>query len=185
MKRPRSPDLIGIDNYKKQRLLQEFENLRISNATISKTQQGKQNLGLSSLRNVINKKMWTIVEKEMSQNSGNDQIYKHIWDTVRASNLRIIKWYDWRQILYYTWLNWFQNMTNLNSESGYLDNAIQSHQISSIGDSIYYKMNTNAFTEADVNMDIDTDTDMDMDKDKDKDMAMNMNIDLDIDMDMI
>ncbi|SCU95008.1 LANO_0E08966g1_1 [Lachancea nothofagi CBS 11611] len=96
MKRARSTDAVGISNYKRQRLIEDLQNLRISeNATTTKVISDKS----------INDKVWKAISGRRSMDS---DVYDDIWDTFRSRNLQVIKWYDSAKLLYLSWLAWYQ-----------------------------------------------------------------------------
>ncbi|CEP61915.1 uncharacterized protein LALA0_S04e03554g [Lachancea lanzarotensis] len=103
-KRSRSPDLGGISKYKRQRLIEDLQSLSISdNASGSRKATTK----------VVLEDAWKNDQQVWKIASGNDSvnkdIYGPIWDSIRSSNLQVIKWYDSAQLLYTSWLVWVQS----------------------------------------------------------------------------
>lgn len=121
MKRSRSPDNIGISNYKRQRLIQDLENLSISTDTLSRRTQTKDKASLTSSKhaslhivpNAIKDRIWGLIEKDSSNDSSSAKLYDKIWEEIKASNLQVIKWYNTAELVYRTWFAWFQKQRGL------------------------------------------------------------------------
>lgn len=121
MKRSHSPDNIGISNYKRQRLIQDLENLSISTDTLSRRTQMKEKASLTSSKhaglhivpNAIKDRIWGLIEKDSSNDSSSAKLYDKIWEEIKASNLQVIKWYNTAELVYRTWFAWFQKQRGL------------------------------------------------------------------------
>ncbi|CDO95143.1 unnamed protein product [Kluyveromyces dobzhanskii CBS 2104] len=156
LKRSRSPDPIGISNYKKQRLIYDFENLSLGPQTNICAERTKIDTGLNPLRDVVNKRMWAAVERELSNANKNDKMYEKIFDQVRQFNSQVIKWYDWRILLFDSWKKWFWQQT------------VASHEVEiGVGVDSYPNVDWSRnlqYLSNDYNSGIDTDVDMDLEE---------------------
>lgn len=144
VKRPYSPDTIGINNYKRQRLIQDFENLSISLSDDSST------YGRSSSSN----RGWRVNlpsrdnRRSSNRNKGGGTpidmneyqfIYEKWKEQIQFENLQIVKYVNWKLVIYGIWLSWFNALPydNIdadivmdyssafsNSDIGYIDNDI-------------------------------------------------------------
>ncbi|SCU84927.1 LADA_0D04698g1_1 [Lachancea dasiensis] len=107
MKRPRSPDSAGISNYKRQRLIEDLQNLSISDKSPSTPVAGVTTAKV--VPDALNDEIWKAVS---GQRTAGDDIYGQLWSRIRSSNLQVIKWYDGPKLVYLSWLFWFQRETN-------------------------------------------------------------------------
>ncbi|CAH00092.1 uncharacterized protein KLLA0_E23343g [Kluyveromyces lactis] len=168
MKRSRSPDPIGIDNYKKQRLIYDFENLSLAPRGTDGIKKHKIDSGLNSFKAVVNKRMWDVVERELSGSNKNDKIYERIFDHVRQFNSQVIKWYDWRSVVASLWVKWYQQHSPKLDE---VDMNVETAADSRV-DLAPNLMHRN--DEFDHNADMDIDMDLDTDPYADADMDIEL-----------
>ncbi|SCU88078.1 LAFA_0E10594g1_1 [Lachancea sp. 'fantastica'] len=104
-KRSRSPDLAGISNYKRLRLIEDLQSLSLSdNASSTSKRVTTKVVADEAWKN--NQQVWKVVS---GQDNVNKDIYGTIWDSIRSSNLQVIKWYDGALLVYTSWLVWFQS----------------------------------------------------------------------------
>ncbi|KAG0673813.1 hypothetical protein C6P43_001029 [Kluyveromyces marxianus] len=163
MKRPRSPDLIGIENYKRQRLIYDFEHLSLGSRSNDGVKKHKLDSGLSSFKTVVSKRMWEAVERELSGSNKNDKLYEKIFEQLRQYSMQIIKWYDWRTVIRDMWTKWciYKNISILG----------------------YTFSNTNGNLDADMDIDMDMEFATDAETDTGKDTVIDgYGTDFDIDM---
>lgn len=113
MKRPHSPCDIGISNYKRQRLIEDLQNLsisdtpnirRVENVDISKNSAVNSKI----LPQAVKDQVWDLVKNGGRSKDPKNRIYDKIWETIRDSNLQVIKWYNGAELVYKQWLLWFQ-----------------------------------------------------------------------------
>lgn len=121
IKRPHSPDYSGIFNYKKQRLLQDLENLSIgespafrkgdshntrdqhSSLTSPKDKVGSIYLPYSTKSHAIK-----LLQTDQQSLSDYDLIYTKLKEIVRNEALQMVKWVDRKQLIYSQWFKWLQ-----------------------------------------------------------------------------
>ncbi|SCV03120.1 LAME_0H07866g1_1 [Lachancea meyersii CBS 8951] len=102
MKRSRSPDFVGISNYKRQRLIEDLQNLSISDNATGSTSSATKVVADNNW--IDNQQIWKVVS---GQKDANNDIYRPIWESIRDSNLQVIKWYDSASLVYRSWLLWY------------------------------------------------------------------------------
>lgn len=139
LKRPHSPfdynnDSVGISNYKRQKLIEDFERLSIGEvkydedayikdvgSPVTKIVSAHINLPDSVKNKVIREEMNNIREL----NTTDDIIYSKIRDWIREDAMQIVPWIDWKYHIYTMWWRWFQsfiwssNAYNNNNNIGY------------------------------------------------------------------
>lgn len=160
MKRTRSPDLVGISNYKRQRLIQDFENLSLGTQSADRVIFHEQTDGISAFGDVLNEKLWSVVEREMRQND-NDRTYENLWNKVKEYNMQIIRWYSWPHILYDTWRKWIQSNMQRNRKAMGIDMEID--ECFDREESLFLNNRGYSTPLNDTDMDVDMDVDMDID----------------------
>ncbi|CAR23582.1 hypothetical protein ACU8KH_03180 [Lachancea thermotolerans] len=94
IKRPHSPDFTGIANYKRLRLIEDLQNLSISDNTTTRV-----------VPEANSDQVWKVVS---GQNQADKKFYDRIWDDIRKDRLKVIKWYDGAKLIYQAWLIWLQ-----------------------------------------------------------------------------
>ncbi|CAL9738183.1 hypothetical protein MOSE0_N05160 [Monosporozyma servazzii] len=124
-KRPHSPyisnDATGISNYKRVKLIQDFERLSLGGdvkydrdayardmaSPITKMVDTQINLPKS----VKNKLIREGLNQHNTDNVTADEIiYAKIRDWIREDAMQIIPWVDWKILLYNQWFQWFQGL---------------------------------------------------------------------------
>ncbi|CCH62640.1 hypothetical protein TBLA_0H03580 [Henningerozyma blattae CBS 6284] len=124
-KRPHSPDSLTIRNYKRQRLLLDFQSLSITNGTNDQHQRNVNKYPATKDSKVINLNLsnelnLTIPTKFMNtldKSTDNKVIYENWKSYLYKKNLQLIQWVDMKLVIYTIWFNWFSNLndhTNLN-----------------------------------------------------------------------
>ncbi|CAR27675.1 hypothetical protein ZYGR_0N01590 [Zygosaccharomyces rouxii] len=116
LKRPHSPDSVGVNNYKKQRLIQDFEKLSLkdsSHGAQSQVVTANNNLldeigiGIISIPKDVKKRV-----RRLRNSSGtyNDEklIYEKLREAIRNEHLQIIRWQDPLHVVYQQWLRWIR-----------------------------------------------------------------------------
>lgn len=120
IKRPHSPDHIGIRNYKKQRLIFDLENLSLHDDKNIQRQRHLQNSrrypqytedstseGLYVPQTASGHPL-KLLESEGSVLSDSELIYHKLKRVLREKSLQVIRWSDPRWLLYNQWFRWFQ-----------------------------------------------------------------------------
>lgn len=127
LKRPHSPvnsgDSIGILNYKRIKLIEDFERLSLSdnNAVnydrdsyikdmgnpVTKLVKAKINLPKSVKNKVIRKILSAYRDKD--QMDGEVLICSRIYDWIKEDSMKLIPWVDWKGTIYEMWLRWYQD----------------------------------------------------------------------------
>lgn len=123
IKRPHSPDHIGIHNYKKQRLLYDLENLSLHDDENLQRQQLARNsrrypqiaddTSTDTVDGVYipytgNSHPLKLLQSKGSAFSDSDLVYHKIKMLASNDALRIIRWFDVKQLIYSQWFQWFQ-----------------------------------------------------------------------------
>lgn len=112
LKRQHAPDPIGVENYKRRRLLQDFANLSLSSQpSIIKEPKVTKILSEDIFvpDNVKNKLLKFSRGNKNSLGSSAEVIYEKIKEWIVEDSSQIIKWIDWRQELFHMWYRWYQN----------------------------------------------------------------------------
>lgn len=127
LKRPHSPingsDSIGILNYKRIKLIEDFERLSLSDNNtvkhdrdpyaknmcnpVTKVVKTKINLPKSVKSKVIRKVL--SVHRDKDHMDSNEIIYSRIYDWIREDSMKLIPWVDWRDKIYKMWLHWYKD----------------------------------------------------------------------------
>ncbi|CCE65518.1 hypothetical protein TPHA_0L01650 [Tetrapisispora phaffii CBS 4417] len=109
IKRPHSPDVIGMENYKKQRLLEDFSNLNISNTNKSKAPSiSNSNVNILKTHSSILK-----IGKDANDiNSYNDMILQKFRNELINHSLQVVVWRDYKTLIYENWLKWYISRHN-------------------------------------------------------------------------
>ncbi|EDO16892.1 hypothetical protein Kpol_1024p46 [Vanderwaltozyma polyspora DSM 70294] len=101
-KRPHSPDNIGISNYKKQRLIEDFSNLRIGDTPSSKVNLA-ENVPINVKIHAPN-----FLDTDSKFDSVHD-FYSKIYEQLINERLQLIKWVDPKKLLYEKWFEWVKS----------------------------------------------------------------------------
>ncbi|GAV53667.1 hypothetical protein ZYGR_0AK01690 [Zygosaccharomyces rouxii] len=116
LKRAHSPESVGINNYKKQRLIQDFERLSLKDSS-----RGAQSQVVASNNNLLDhigidiisipKDVKERVRRLRNTNTYNDEklVYEKLREAIRNEHLQIIRWHDPLEIVYQQWLRWIQS----------------------------------------------------------------------------
>lgn len=120
-KRPRSPDLIGIHNYKKQRLIEDLENLTIGDSSEAKSRRfwQKASKGLVSEPDSVvegiymphRTKVQALALLASDHVDDHSILYSKLKELLRNEALQIIKRFDPRELLYSQWFTWLRRKT--------------------------------------------------------------------------
>ena len=151
LKRKHTPDPIGVENYKKRRLLQDFANLSLSSKSKVIKEPKVTNVITGEIfvpDNVKNKLLkFSRGNKNDSLSSSAEAIYEKIKEWIVEDGSQMIKWIDWKQQVFHMWYKWYQNQWYTNTGMDIDNNLLQQQTNDNI-------MNI----ELDENMDIDMDT---------------------------
>lgn len=122
IKRPHSPDHIGICNYKKQRLLYDLESLNLNDDKNVQMEQRWRN----HQRYVENNDIYSDSTDEMylpyrtsshplkvlqSDNAipwETDLLYSRLRQSARDAKLQVVKWEDMKKLAYTQWVIWIR-----------------------------------------------------------------------------
>lgn len=124
LKRPHSPhtsnDAIGISNYKRARLIEDFERLSLGDGVakydqeayikdigspVTKVVPARINLP-KSVRNKLIREELNHVDTDHA--TTDEIIYSKLREWLREESLQMTVWMDWKRVLYQMWLRWFQ-----------------------------------------------------------------------------
>ncbi|CAI4053380.1 uncharacterized protein SKDI_16G2010 [Saccharomyces kudriavzevii IFO 1802] len=111
-KRNHSPDPIGIDNYKRKRLIIDLENLSLNEKGPKSTYSDDSNLIHSNIAlsdDIHDKALKEIIKYSTGKNHDSGSIYDRIWERLREEKLQVIKWADYKKVAYLNWWMWFQD----------------------------------------------------------------------------
>ncbi|CAL9732686.1 hypothetical protein MOUN0_O03620 [Monosporozyma unispora] len=178
LKRPHSPhnssDAIGISNYKRIRLIEDFERLSLGGNVSYDRDAYTRDMG-SSVTKVVDTqinlpksvKNKLIREELNQQDSGHatadEIIYSKIRDWIREDAMQIVRWVDWKTLLYEQWLKWFQTLY-WNQRSNTLPHVFDNEGDYDIDNPSLYMFDRNSVNNQNYTNYIDTmDTDVDMD----------------------
>ncbi|AJW02239.1 hypothetical protein H806_YJM1386P00187 [Saccharomyces cerevisiae YJM1386] len=128
-KRNHSPDPIGIDNYKRKRLIIDLENLSLNDKGPKNGHADDNNLIHNNIvftDAIDDKALKEIIKCSTSKRGDNDLFYDKIWERLREKRLQIIKWVDYKEIAYLSWWKWFHNqMTSKYTYDGEADTDVE------------------------------------------------------------
>lgn len=133
IKRPHSPDHSGIFNYKKQRLLQDLENLSLAETPVfrkgdshnvthqhSSLSSPKDNFGSIYLPYSPKNHTLKLLQPDHQSLSDCDLIYNKLKELVRNEALQMVKWVDKEQLVYSQWFKWLQrHESDFDMDDGY------------------------------------------------------------------
>lgn len=122
IKRPHSPDHIGICNYKKQRLLYDLENLSIcDDENVRKGSMYSRHRHPASTKDTVPNSIEGIylpyttenhalklIQSESSVLGDTGLLYAKLKTLAHTQALQLVKWIDVKGIAYAQWLKWFQ-----------------------------------------------------------------------------
>ncbi|EJS41364.1 YPL071C [Saccharomyces arboricola H-6] len=109
-KRNHSPDPIGIDNYKRKRLIIDLENLSLNEEGPKNLDPDDSNLIQNNIAysDVIHDKaLKDIIKQSTGKNYDGGSVYDKIWERLREDRLQVIKWADYKEVAYLNWWRWF------------------------------------------------------------------------------
>lgn len=109
MKRSRVSDNIGILNYKRQRLIYDLENLRVSDDQLARPINARKHENITIqckfIPDTLKDYVWNLINTDNT--SSTSKIYNKIWETIRNSNFQVIKWINWVDYIYQQWIRWY------------------------------------------------------------------------------
>lgn len=120
IKRPRSPDFIGIYNYKKQRLIEDLENLSIGDGPNLKSRKYLQTSSNGPIHEpspivddlylpyVTKHQALKLLNTDHVSSDDNSRLYSKLKELVRNEILQVVKWVDLPNLAYTQWVNWFR-----------------------------------------------------------------------------
>lgn len=111
-KRNHSPDPIGIDNYKRKRLIIDLENLSLDDTGPKKAREDDNNLVHNNIAfsdAIHDKALKDIIKSSTGNDHHGGSIYDKIWERLREERLQVIKWVDYKEVAYSNWWRWFHN----------------------------------------------------------------------------
>lgn len=120
IKRPHSPDHIGIHNYKKQRLLFDLENLSLHDDKnlqrqhqLHNSRRYPQRSNDSSVDDIYipyatSSHPLKLLQNDNSVLRDSDLLYSKLKKLARDEALQMIKWVDMQHLVYTQWFQWFQ-----------------------------------------------------------------------------
>ncbi|CCF58248.1 hypothetical protein KAFR_0E00940 [Kazachstania africana CBS 2517] len=114
-KRQHAPDPIGIGNYKRRKLIEDFANLSLdanspttpssNDVAVTKIVPSRVDLPKSVRDRLL---MFQDSEEEESY-LDNGILISKIAEWIKMEASQMVKWVDWRQMIYFTWLRWYQS----------------------------------------------------------------------------
>lgn len=164
---------IGISNYKRIKLIEDFEKLSLSdnNTTIrydrdsyikdmgnpvTQIVKTKINLPKSIKNRIVRNVLSDPRDRDQIDNDG--IVYSRIYDWIREESMKLIPWIDWRKQIYQMWLRWYQNISwnyNFRNQSLIYDNEGDYNNMCNF--------NENNFSDYSNYISDNTDMDIDMD----------------------
>ncbi|CAI4036806.1 hypothetical protein SMKI_16G1040 [Saccharomyces mikatae IFO 1815] len=111
-KRNHSPDPIGIDNYKRKRLIIDLENLSLSDKGPKKVHLDDNNHVQNNIAfsdSIRDKALREILKCSANKSHDNESFYDRIWERFREEKLQVIKWADYKEVVYLNWWRWFHD----------------------------------------------------------------------------
>lgn len=98
-KRPHSPDLYAIGEFKKSKLIEDLERLSLNDDVVS------ENNGLQ----IVDHNKFRRPHKDDTSHPGDRKwVITQIVDLMRAESLQVIPWIDYKQFAYNEWLKWYK-----------------------------------------------------------------------------
>ncbi|QLQ79462.1 hypothetical protein HG537_0C01090 [Torulaspora globosa] len=152
IKRPHSPDHIGICNYKKQRLLYDLESLNLNDDKNLQMEQRWRNHQKYVENSDITDEMYVpysssshplkVLQSDNAISWETDLLYSRLRKSARDAKLQVVKWEDSKKLAYTQWLVWIRKRF---TEQDY-----------------DYNMDSNEdYQQVDADEDVDMDVDMD------------------------
>ncbi|SCU91749.1 LAMI_0E07096g1_1 [Lachancea mirantina] len=126
MKRVRNSDPVGISNYKRQRLVQDLQNLSLnetSNVRNKALNDGREVVGGHVLPDVLREQVWRLV-RESDRNGSRNNIYEKVWQKIRDDNMQVIRWYNAVELVYKMWLNWVRRTPWITSQTDHIGHVM-------------------------------------------------------------
>ncbi|CAB4255810.1 similar to Saccharomyces cerevisiae YPL071C Putative protein of unknown function [Maudiozyma barnettii] len=161
LKRQHAPDSIGVENYKRRRLLQDFASLSISSSqnASNSNKTGTPNVtkilsGDILVPDTVKNKLLKFSQSEKSTRSSAEAIYDRILEWIKEDASQIIKWVDWEHELFVMWYTWYHNLW-YNNNNNNIDMEVDPQQ--------QQAANSFQVVNNDINESIDVDMDVDMD----------------------
>ncbi|SMN21215.1 similar to Saccharomyces cerevisiae YPL071C Putative protein of unknown function [Maudiozyma saulgeensis] len=162
LKRQHAPDPIGVENYKRRRLLQDFASLSISSSENSSKSNKiitpnvtKIFSGDILVPDTVKNKLLKFSRSKKSTKSSAEAIYDRILQWIKEDASQVIKWKDWNHEIFVMWYTWYRNLWYSNNNNNYMDMDMDV-------DSQQQMITTNNFqvmnNEIDESMDIDMDS---------------------------
>ncbi|AQZ17201.1 YPL071C [Zygosaccharomyces parabailii] len=111
LKRPHSPDILGLHNYKKQRLIEDFENLSLNDGP----RRSKASAFPKALKDIdvisIPKEVQKHAERLRSSGEYTHEqlIYEKVREAMRNEAMQVVEWYDPQNVAYLQWREWTQS----------------------------------------------------------------------------
>lgn len=123
IKRPHSPDHVGICNYKKQRLLFDLESLSLRDDKNPQLEQRWRNHQRHVQKNDLSSEtvdeMYVpyatanhplkVLQSDQASLWDSNLVYARLSKSVKEAQLQVVKWTDMRQLCHAQWLQWLQN----------------------------------------------------------------------------
>ena len=121
IKRPHTPEHEVLQEYKKRRLIEEFERLSLSTGPTSLYGSPEPTKVVSEGIRLIKPAKKKAEETLISDGprAKYDPILYETIEFFRFQAYQITKWYDWRKVLYLQWYNWFRCISKLSD--AYMD----------------------------------------------------------------
>lgn len=112
LKRSHSPDFGGFSNYKKQKLIQDFERLSLRDSSQNQIVDANNRLldkigiGLISIPKDVKK----CVKGLRDNNTYTDErlVYEKLREVIQNEHSQVVRWYDPFEVVYQQWLRWVQ-----------------------------------------------------------------------------
>ena len=115
IKRPHTPEHETLQEYKKRRLIEEFERLSLSTGPTKLYGNPEPTKVVSEGIRLIKPAKKKAEETLISDGSRGkyDPILYETIEFFRFQVYQITKWYDWRKVLYLQWYRWFRSINKL------------------------------------------------------------------------
>ncbi|AAS52445.1 AEL240Cp [Eremothecium gossypii ATCC 10895] len=118
MKRP-AVDPAGIATYKRQRLVADLENLRISEVPAARAavvDSAGRGHGNALLADRIRDQVWEVLQRPRGEAALQQRMCRQIWQDTYNSHMQVVRWVDWPARMFQIWLRWWQSQGTESSD---------------------------------------------------------------------
>ncbi|AMD20801.1 HDR059Wp [Eremothecium sinecaudum] len=122
MKRPHT-DYVGISSYKRQRLVSDLENLSLNDEPLQGVGAKRYSSGLELccerqidyevLPDCLKEQIVGLVRGDGEEDKTliQTRVLRMVWEDVYQKGMQVVKWVNWKEYMYKSWLSWYQRWT--------------------------------------------------------------------------